>query len=137
MWTWAWGKAGHFYLLQEWTPNTVHVHGFNYEKQYCYYSLGNTDEESQIHDANAWREEPPEQEEEKQDLGHQIHLAYILIICFLAEHNLPFLVADHLLEFCKAMFPDSAIAQGLHMKRTKCTEVAKKVGGIITEDLAS
>lgn len=57
------------------------------------------------------------------NVGDQIKLATIMMICFLAEHNLPFLIADHLTDLCKAMFPDSAIAQGLHLKRTKCTEL--------------
>lgn len=57
------------------------------------------------------------------NVGDQIKLATIMMICFLAEHNLTFLIADHLTDLCKAMFPDSAIAQGLHLKRTKCTEL--------------
>lgn len=67
----------------------------------------------------------------------KINLAYILLICFIAEHNLPFLIADHLTDLCKTIFPDSAIAQGLHMKRTKCTDIVTKVGGVISEDLVS
>ena len=30
---------------------------------------------------------------------------------FIAEHNLPFLVADHFTKLCKVMFPDSKIVQ--------------------------
>ncbi|XP_064095595.1 uncharacterized protein LOC135207687 [Macrobrachium nipponense] len=33
------------------------------------------------------------------------------------------------------MFPDSVIAQGLEMKRTKCTEIAKNLGTCMTNDL--
>lgn len=62
-------------------------------------------------------------------------MAHILLICFIAEHNLPFLLANHMTDLCKAMFPDSAIANGLHMKRTKCTDVAKKTGHVISDNL--
>ncbi|XP_042890322.1 protein ZBED8-like [Penaeus japonicus] len=58
------------------------------------------------------------------------------MVCFLAEHNLPFTLADHLIELCKVIFPDSKIAQGLHMKKTKCSEVTKALGNCITRELA-
>ncbi|KAG7175295.1 hypothetical protein Hamer_G001348, partial [Homarus americanus] len=44
------------------------------------------------------------------------------------EHNLPFTTADHLVDLMKRMFPDSAIAQDMNMKRTKCTEVMRTLG---------
>ena len=37
---------------------------------------------------------------------------------FIAEHNLPFLTADHFTELCKKMFPDSKIAEGFACDRT-------------------
>lgn len=93
-------------------------------------------QETQIHAASCARpSDNSQQDEGPHDLRTQINLAKILIICFIADHNLPFLLVDHLTDLCKNMFPDSAIAQGLHMKRTKCTEVAKKVGCVISEDL--
>lgn len=39
-----------------------------------------------------------------------VALAKILLICFIAEHNLPFSIVDHMINLCKVMFPDSAIA---------------------------
>ena len=59
------------------------------------------------------------------------------MICFIAEHNLPFSISDHLTELCKVMFPDSAIAQGISMKRTKCTELTKKLADSVQEELAA
>ena len=58
------------------------------------------------------------------------------MIAFIAEHNLPFMIADHFTDLCKVMFPDSAIAQGVHMKRSKCTEMTHKLGNKIKEELA-
>lgn len=81
---------------------------------------------------------------ERQEVQHTnasptrtVSVATILMICFIAEHNLPFAIADHLVELCKVMFPDSSIAQGLCMKRTKCTEVAKTIGTCLTSALVS
>ena len=45
------------------------------------------------------------------NLPFQIRVATILTLCFLAEHNLPFLLCDHMSELYRVMFPDSAIAQ--------------------------
>ena len=57
-------------------------------------------------------------------LNLQIKTASILICTFISEHNLPFLLADHMTELFKEMFPDSKIAQGITMGHTKCTEVS-------------
>lgn len=65
----------------------------------------------------------------------RVSLAKILMICFIAEHNLPFTIADHMIDLCKAMFPDSAIAQGMCMKKTKCTELTKTLGKCVTNEL--
>ena len=70
------------------------------------------------------------------NLEGQIKMATILMICFIAEHNLPFLISEHLTELCKVMFPDSAIAQDIHMKRTKCTEYTKRIAATVQEELA-
>lgn len=64
-----------------------------------------------------------------------VTLATILMVCFIAEHNLPFAIIDHMVELCKVMFPDSVIAQDLCMKRTKCTDVAKRMGMCVTNAL--
>jgi hypothetical protein len=49
-------------------------------------------------------------------------------ICgFLAEHNIPFRVIDHLEAAMKKWFPDSKICQKVSLKRTKATNVIKNV----------
>lgn len=48
-----------------------------------------------------------------------VTLATIHMICFIAEHNLPFTLSDHMVELCKVMFSDSAIAQSMCMKKNK------------------
>ena len=45
---------------------------------------------------------------------------------FIAEHNLPFLIADHLNKLCKKMFPDSKIAQKFSCGRTKASQIVKR-----------
>ncbi|XP_045133114.1 uncharacterized protein LOC123517180 [Portunus trituberculatus] len=62
--------------------------------------------------------------------------ATILLFVFLAEHNLPFLICDHLIDLNKRMFPDSSIAAEMSMKRTKCTNIVNKLGKFSTERLA-
>ena len=42
---------------------------------------------------------------------------------FVAEHNLPFLAADHLTNLVKTMFPDSKIADLYSSARTKTTAI--------------
>ena len=65
----------------------------------------------------------------------QIIMARILLLCFLAEHNLALSTADHMCDLFKRMFPDSNIAKGLHMKRTTATEQAHKFSSFITDGL--
>lgn len=57
------------------------------------------------------------------------------VVCFIAEHNLPFTTADHLVTLMKVMFPDSGIAQHMSMGRTKCTEVVKSLGKCVMDDI--
>lgn len=64
-----------------------------------------------------------------------VALAKILLICFIAEHNLPFSTADHMIDLCKVMFPDSTIAQGMCMKKTKCTELTITLSKCVTNEL--
>ena len=45
---------------------------------------------------------------------------------FIAEHNLPFAVADHFTRLCKDMFPDSKIAQKFSCGKTKTTQIVKR-----------
>lgn len=83
-------------------------------------------QKSQIHTATSSHHQQDDQQQDQlecvdENIQAKIQIAYILLICFMVEHNLPFLIADHLAGLCKLIFPDSAIAQGLHMKRTRCT----------------
>lgn len=74
----------------------------------------------------------------QEDVHHPrngVAFATILLACFIAEHNLPLTKVDHLVLLMKHMFPDSAIAQGMSMKRTKCTEVVKLLGRCVLEEL--
>ena len=63
-------------------------------------------------------------------------MAQILLIAFIAEHNLAISIVEHLTELLKIMFPDSRIASGLQMRRTKCTDLAKKLSNVISMNLA-
>jgi len=58
-----------------------------------------------------------------------IKRAEIKICGFLAEHNIPFNTMDHLTDVLKKAFPDSKIAEGLHLGRTKSTNIVKHVIG--------
>ena len=58
-------------------------------------------------------------------LADQVTAAEIYFSTFIAEHNLPFLAADHFNKLCKVMFPDSKIAQGFACGRTKTTAIVK------------
>ena len=49
--------------------------------------------------------------------------AEIYFAKFVAEHNLPFLVADHFSRPTKVMFPDSKIAEAYSWARTKTTAI--------------
>ncbi len=51
--------------------------------------------------------------------------AEVYFVSFIAEHNLPFLTADHFIKLCKKMFPDSNIAQEFACRRTKTTAIVK------------
>ncbi|XP_066963613.1 zinc finger protein 862-like [Macrobrachium rosenbergii] len=42
-----------------------------------------------------------------------------------------------MVNLCKSMFPDSAIAQAMSMKRTKCTDLTKALGTCISNELVS
>jgi hypothetical protein len=60
---------------------------------------------------------------------YSVTKAKVLFANFVAEHNLPFLVADHFSELCKVMFPDSQFAQKFHYKRIKVTNIVNNVLG--------
>lgn len=63
--------------------------------------------------------------------------APILLYCFTAKLNLPFALAELFVELHKWMYPECDIAQNLYIKRTKCTEVIRKLGKAVNEDLAT
>ena len=62
---------------------------------------------------------------QKGSLSDQVTQAEVYFATFIAEHNLPFLAADHFTRLCKVMFPDSKIAQGFASGRTKTTAIVK------------
>ncbi|CAG9822240.1 unnamed protein product [Phaedon cochleariae] len=51
----------------------------------------------------------------------QVKRAELKICAFLHEHNLPFLLADHLPKFIRSICPDSDIAKNINCSRTKAT----------------
>ena len=51
--------------------------------------------------------------------------AEVLFAMFVAEHNLPFLVADHFTHLTSAMFPDSETAKVFSSAETKTTCIVK------------
>lgn len=51
----------------------------------------------------------------------EVKKAELKICVFLHEHNLPFLLADHLPKFIKSICPDSDIAKNINCSRTKAT----------------
>ena len=42
---------------------------------------------------------------------------------FMAEHNMPFSQADHLVDVLKKAFPDSEIAKDVSVKKTKASYI--------------
>ena len=51
--------------------------------------------------------------------------AEVLFSNFVAEHNLPFMTADHFTHLTSSMFPDSKISQAFSCARTKTTCIVK------------
>ncbi|KAG7154707.1 hypothetical protein Hamer_G015069 [Homarus americanus] len=68
-------------------------------------------------------------------VANGVAVATILFVCLIAELNLLFTTADHLVDLMKRMILDSVIAEDMNMKRTKCTEVVRTLGWCATEDL--
>jgi len=58
-----------------------------------------------------------------------INRAELKICGFIAEHNILFNSMDHLTQVLKDAFPNSKIAQGFHLGRTKSTNIVKNVIG--------
>lgn len=53
----------------------------------------------------------------------------IKLVAFIAEHNLPFRVMDHLSDLISSVCPDSEIASSIKCKRSKTTAIVKNVTG--------
>jgi len=51
----------------------------------------------------------------------QLIMAETLLSNFVAEHNLPFVVADHFTQLCSKLFPDSKI-EVLKKAKTACID---------------
>ena len=60
------------------------------------------------------------------DSGDATTRAEVMFCYFVAEHNLPALMADHFSDLAREMFPDSAIAKKFKCKRTKTTQIVKR-----------
>lgn len=60
--------------------------------------------------------------------------AELKLVAFLAEHNLPFLVMDHLSDVIASACPDSQIAASIQCKRTKATSIVNNVFGTFFYD---
>lgn len=60
-------------------------------------------------------------------MQNQLSKAEIKIAAFVAEHNLPIRICDHLIHLLKDTFPDSKTVQGIQMGRTKATGVIEHV----------
>ena len=58
-------------------------------------------------------------------IEEKITRAEVLFANFVAEHNLPFLTANHFTRLTSVMFPDSSIAQAFSSARTKTTCIVK------------
>lgn len=58
--------------------------------------------------------------------ANKIKEAELKCVMFLHEHNLPFLLMDHLPKLMKSVCPDSQIAADLQVSRTKVTLVTKQ-----------
>lgn len=57
---------------------------------------------------------------------HLVKQAELKICAFLHEHNLPFLLADHLSKFIASVCPDSDVAKHINCSRTKATYITNE-----------
>lgn len=56
-------------------------------------------------------------------------IAEMKMALFIVEHNLPFMVADHMAKICQSSFPDSDNAKNMQLGRTKATAIVKNIIG--------
>ncbi|CAK1597844.1 unnamed protein product [Parnassius mnemosyne] len=59
----------------------------------------------------------------------------ILLAAFIAEHNIPMNIMEHLPQLIKNMCPDSQIAKSISCDRTKTTAIVKNVTGITAKQM--
>ena len=81
-------------------------------------------DEEQEHQNQANQPNLQLRQENPSNLNKQINMVTVLMICFIAEHNLPYNISKYMPDLFKNMFPDLKIAAGLKLKRTKFSEVA-------------
>lgn len=72
--------------------------------------------------------------QEAVELNQSVQSAEIRIASFVAEHNLPFNISDHLTELIKSVSIDSKIASKIVCGRTKCSNIVKNVTGHISKE---
>lgn len=63
----------------------------------------------------------------RQLFDNEVKATEILMVLFIAEHNLPFLLLDHLGKFLAHACPDSEIAKKVKMNRSKGTQICKQI----------
>ncbi|XP_076044849.1 uncharacterized protein LOC143027446 [Oratosquilla oratoria] len=68
---------------------------------------------------------------EDRELPDAVAYATVLFLVFIAKHNLPFSLCDDMITLQKRMFPDSAIAAALALKRKKCTALLQDLGDYV------
>lgn len=70
----------------------------------------------------------------KPDQNVAVKEAEIRLESFFAEHNVAFVVADHLIQVIKKSFKDSDIAKNVTLNRTKCTNIIKNILSTVETD---
>lgn len=60
---------------------------------------------------------------------NQVQAGELRIAAFIAEHNLPIVLADHVPQLIQSICPDSKIAKSISCGKTKCTGIIKNVLG--------
>lgn len=66
---------------------------------------------------------------EKQEHEKKVKTFELMLSVFFAEHNAAFLLIDHLIPVLQKGAPDSKIIADMRLKRTKCTNIVKRVLG--------
>lgn len=69
------------------------------------------------------------------NLPNKIKKTKINIASYIVEHNIPFLAAEHIPHLIKAVCPESEVAKGLKLGRTKTAGIIKNVIGETEKEL--